>query len=75
MPVIISASQPTPVPDISAAEPAAEQAPEPETYQVQRGEYLIQLAERFSMDWRELAQINAIGYPYVIYPGQIIKLR
>ncbi len=75
MPVIISASQPAPPPDASASEPVTEQAPEHETYQVQRGEYLIQLAERFDMDWRELAQINAIGYPYVIYPGQILKLR
>jgi uncharacterized protein YvpB len=74
MPAILF-SEPVQEPQPSPPEPAAEQPSSPETYQVQRGEFLIQLAERFEMDWRELAQINGIGYPYVIYPGQILKLR
>jgi uncharacterized protein YvpB len=47
----------------------------PKNYIVQPGEYLIQLAERFGLDWRTLAEINNINYPWVIYPGQKIKLK
>ncbi len=46
-----------------------------ETYTVQRGDYLIALAERFGVDWRELAALNGITYPFVIYPGQELRLR
>jgi uncharacterized protein YvpB len=47
----------------------------PKYYIVQPSEYLIQLGERFGMDWRELARINNIQYPWVLYPGQKIKLK
>jgi LysM repeat protein len=46
----------------------------PKTYTVQRGDFLVALAERFGMDWRLLADLNGISYPYVIYPGQVLKL-
>ncbi len=52
-------------------EPAAAQ---PQTYTVQAGEFLIELANRFNVDWRQLADANNIAYPYVIYPGQELKL-
>jgi lipoprotein NlpD len=47
----------------------------PETYVVQRGEYLIQLAERFGLDWRDLAERNELEWPWVIHPGQVLKVR
>lgn len=47
----------------------------PKTYIVQPGEYLIQLADRFGLEWRTIAEINNIHYPWVIYPGQKLKLR
>jgi LysM repeat protein len=47
----------------------------PETYVVQRGDYLTAIADRFGLDWRTLAQINGIGYPYTVYPGQVLRLR
>jgi LysM repeat protein/uncharacterized protein YvpB len=46
----------------------------PETYIVQPGEYLVELAQRFGYDWQELAELNGIIYPYVIYPGQQLRL-
>lgn len=46
----------------------------PKYYVVQPGEYLIQLAERFGLDWRDLAAINDIHSPWVLYPGQKIIL-
>ena len=47
----------------------------PENYTVQRGEYLILLANRFGLDWRRLAELNNLTSPWVIHPGQVIKLR
>jgi uncharacterized protein YvpB len=47
----------------------------PETYVVQPGDYLTALAREFDLDWYDLAVLNGIGYPYVIYPGQVLRLR
>jgi uncharacterized protein YvpB/LysM repeat protein len=45
-----------------------------ESYSVQQGDYLVALAKRFSTTWQELAELNSIGYPYTIYPGQVLQL-
>jgi uncharacterized protein YvpB/LysM repeat protein len=62
------------------AQPTPEPAPKlkpvkPKTYTVQPGDYLNALALQFGLDWRTLADLNGIGYPYIIYPGQVLKLR
>lgn len=44
------------------------------TYTVQRGDYLMALADRFNTTWQELAAFNNIHYPYTIYPGQVINI-
>jgi len=49
-------------------------APAAQIYTVQAGDFLIGLAERLEVDWRVLADLNGIAYPYVIYPGQELKL-
>lgn len=45
-----------------------------DTYTVQRGDYLVALADRFSTTWQELAALNNIRYPYTIFPGQVLKV-
>lgn len=45
------------------------------TYTVKRGEYLREISRRFNLDWQQIAYLNGIGYPYVIYPGQVLRLR
>jgi uncharacterized protein YvpB len=45
-----------------------------DTYTVQRGDYLVALADRFGTTWQELASLNSIAYPYTIYPGQELQL-
>jgi uncharacterized protein YvpB/LysM repeat protein len=45
-----------------------------ESYTVQPGDYLIALAKRFSTSWNEIAELNSIGYPYIIHPGQVLKI-
>lgn len=49
-------------------------AAEPKTYTVQRGDFLIDLGNRLGIDWRILADLNGIAYPYVLYPGQELLL-
>jgi LysM repeat protein len=70
------------LPVIYGVQPAVDQVEEeqdeeatPEAYTVQPGEYLVELAERFGLDWQELAELNGINYPYVIYAGQELRLR
>jgi LysM repeat protein len=48
--------------------------PHGESYTVQSGDYLIALAKRFDTSWKELAELNSIGYPYIIHPGQVLSL-
>jgi uncharacterized protein YvpB len=47
----------------------------PQTYKVRRGDTLAGVARQLGLDWQELASLNGIGYPYVIYTGQALRLR
>ncbi|WP_309109523.1 peptidoglycan DD-metalloendopeptidase family protein [Pseudomonas sp. Q2-TVG4-2] len=42
-------------------------------YIVRRGDSLWSIAFRFGWDWRDLARVNNIPPPHVIYPGQTIR--
>jgi LysM repeat protein len=42
---------------------------------VQKGEYLVQIGRYYGIDWRYIAQINGIYYPWVIYPGQQLCIK
>ncbi|MFO8004176.1 peptidoglycan DD-metalloendopeptidase family protein [Thioalkalivibrio sp.] len=44
------------------------------TYVVQRNETLYRIATRHGLDWRDVARRNGIGPPYLIYPGQRLRL-
>lgn len=55
----------------AVAEPA--QSP-PRTYVVKRGDYLLGVARSLGVNWRKLAAKNGIGFPYVIYTGQVLKI-
>ena len=54
-------------PDVSAAYV-------PGTHVVQREETLYRIATRHGLDWRDVARRNGIGPPYLIYPGQRLRL-
>jgi lipoprotein NlpD len=43
-------------------------------YEVKKGETLYSIAFRNGVDFRDLAQWNAIAAPYTIWPGQRLKL-
>lgn len=69
----------TPTPEPSTTQtpaPSATATTQPDTtYIVQRGDYLIALARRYSISWQTMADINHISYPWIIYPGQVLHLR
>ena len=44
------------------------------THRVQAGDTLYGIAFRNSLDWRELARWNGIGEPFLIQPGQLLRL-
>ncbi len=48
--------------------------PSAESYVVQRGDYVIELARRFGVGWEELVTLNQLAYPYTIYPGQELQI-
>jgi lipoprotein NlpD len=56
------------------APPPASGAAVPETHVVQRDETLYRIATRHGLDWRDVARRNGIGPPYLIYPGQRLRL-
>lgn len=43
-------------------------------HRVSRGETLFSIAFRYGLDYRELAKLNHIDAPYIIYPKQKIRL-
>jgi LysM repeat protein len=60
--------------------PAAETAAQPtqpagvKTYTVQRGDGLMKIARDLELDWEQLAEINDLTPPYLLYPGNVLKL-
>ena len=60
--------------DRTAREPGVS-AGNPATYTVREGDTLYQIAFAVGRDFREIARWNGIDAPYVIYPGQRLRLR
>ncbi len=44
------------------------------SYVVQKGDYLSKIAPKFNTTWRELANINKLENPNVIFPNQVLKV-
>lgn len=61
-----------PAPEPPPAEPAAE--PEYQTYTVKSGDTLSEIAAGYGVDWREMARLNNLENPDLIYPGQVFKV-
>jgi LysM repeat protein len=63
------------VPPQSAPQPP-QPAPEPEyrTYTVKPGDTLSEIAQSFGVDWHEMARLNNLDNPDLIFPGQVFKV-
>jgi cell wall-associated NlpC family hydrolase len=83
---VASAQAPTPAEPVAAAvqsvtpAPAAAATPAPvaaqsaNTYTVKAGDTIARIAKAQGMRWDTLAELNGIKSPFVIYPGQVLKL-
>lgn len=47
----------------------------PHSYTVRKGETLYTIAQRYGLNYRQVAGWNGIRYPYTIYPGQRLRLK
>lgn len=47
----------------------------PERYVVQKGDSLYAIASRYGLNFRQLAELNGISAPYIIYPGNVLHLK
>ena len=67
----------TPVVDHSkaAAAPARVVKQNQGVHLVRKGDTLYSIAWRYGEDYKEVAHWNGIRFPYVIYPGQVIRLK
>ena len=45
-----------------------------QTYTVQRGDTLSEIAQMFGTTVQEIVQINNIANPNLIFPGQVLKI-
>ena len=48
--------------------------PAMDSYTVKKGDTLSGIAHSLSLDYKQIAKINEIEPPYVIYPGQVLRL-
>lgn len=67
-----------PPPPVLATPPTEEAVVAPagaeKTHVVQPGEWLLQIARQYGVDWRELAACNNIVNPNRLYPGQVLRI-
>lgn len=44
------------------------------TYTVKRGDTLSEIAAHYGVSWREMAKLNKLKNPDLIFPGQVFKI-
>jgi len=70
--------QPAPVENRSERAPqtrsAARSQPPPANHEVRRGDTLYSIAFRYGLDWRSVAAWNDLDAPYLIRPGQSLRM-
>lgn len=44
-------------------------------YTVKAGDNLSSIAAKYNTTWQEIARINGLSNPNIIYPGQVLKIR
>lgn len=69
-----------PKPQPKPAKPSKPKQPAPapvvvNTYAVRKGDTLSSIAAKFGTSWQEIARINKISNPNLIFPGQVIRIN
>lgn len=62
---------------VTPSKPSPTPTPTPSvvTYTTKSGDSLSAIASKYGTTWQELARINGIANPNLIYPGQVIKIK
>jgi lipoprotein NlpD len=73
---VVGCASQGPAPVGSREEPGlgAGAAGRPDSYQVVRGDSLYSIAWRYDLNYHQIAACNGISAPYLIYPGQVLRL-
>lgn len=56
------------------SQPEAGPQPSADSYTVQRGDHLMKIARELELNWQDLAALNDLAAPYLIMPGQVLRL-
>lgn len=59
---------------VPSPQPLSPNPQPPTTYVVQPGDYLGAIATRLGVPWPELAALNGLTSPYIVWPGQVLLL-
>lgn len=54
--------------------PAPTPQPNGQTYTVRSGDSLSAIGSKLGLDWHAIAAANGLSDPYIIYPGQVLRL-
>lgn len=74
-PAYRNTENPSQTPTAPVNVPSADIDDDPNEYTVKQGDSLWLIATLHGTTWQELARINNIAPPYIIYAGQTLKLR
>ena len=66
--------EPEPTPPVPTPEPTPEPPKEYKEYVVKPGDWLSKIGRAYGVEWRILAEYNALKNPHLIFPKQIIKI-
>ena len=70
-----TATGPAPTPPASApAQPPAPSEPEYREYTVKSGDTLSAIGQEYGVDWHDIAKLNNLENPDLIFPGQVFKI-
>jgi LysM repeat protein len=73
-PVPLASASPLAAASSPPASPKPSATPKPKTYKVKSGDTLSGIASRFHTTVKAIVAVNALKSPYVIHPGEILKL-
>ena len=73
-PAPLASASPVAAASPPAASPRPSATPKPKTYKVKAGDTLSGIASRFHTTVKAIVAVNALKSPYVIHPGEILKL-
>ncbi|MBI4299934.1 MAG: LysM peptidoglycan-binding domain-containing protein [Chloroflexi bacterium] len=59
---------------LAVSRPSSAGASDPDTYVVQRGDTIYQIARRLDVSPSALIQLNQLADPWLIFPGQVLRI-